>query len=630
MAGREIRVSAGATGGNGTAEKPFGTIQEAMDGAEPGDTVLVAPGTYRESIRIRRGGEEGHPIHLKSQVRHGAVVTGTELLGSGALPLAMVGDDGEGLFRIPNYESPLPVSHGHGLPAGFGEQVFIDGMLHRPVLTPDRVAPGTFHVDRERKEILIRPGNFTGEYGAGRFEFSLGSIAGGQTRTLDRREAKDRWPFLTLPFVPGEHRVEVTTRSGLILAGNRKKKEEISHVHLSGFLFQGSGDAPQTAMVGFHGIGNRVEDCIFQYGAGRGLDFSGKGGMVRRCLMTHHGQMGMALYGEDHLVEDTTFSYNNHKHADFVCFEQGGCKNVRCRRCTLRRVRAIGNDGPGIWFDIENYENTIEGCTCIGNSGPGIMYEISFSATIRNNLCVNNGFPARKDMTFDSPVHSMGSPDPHYGQGILIQYSSDCLVAHNTCVGNRKSGIELRAHAYIPTRDGNGEPYGLTGNRILNNLLVDNGHDNLLLASPSSLPGSGSVVHGNVSDGNLFHDSRSLIEGPSPSTYMRFGKTMASGDRSLEEWRHLSGQDFHSLQWDPAFVSRDTGDYRLMPYSPAIGRGQPGTAVDKDHGGRTRRPGAPTIGAFEYLPGDEWNGSAEAPFPGQGGHGTAAGPERSA
>lgn len=33
----------------------FGTIQEAVDAAQPGDTVLVAPGTYTESIRLRSG-----------------------------------------------------------------------------------------------------------------------------------------------------------------------------------------------------------------------------------------------------------------------------------------------------------------------------------------------------------------------------------------------------------------------------------------------------------------------------------------------------------------------------------------------------------------------------------------------
>ena len=33
----------------------YGTIQRAIDDAEPGDTVLVAPGTYRESVTLRTG-----------------------------------------------------------------------------------------------------------------------------------------------------------------------------------------------------------------------------------------------------------------------------------------------------------------------------------------------------------------------------------------------------------------------------------------------------------------------------------------------------------------------------------------------------------------------------------------------
>lgn len=63
--------------GDGSAAKPFRTIQEAAEKAEPGDTVLVAPGIYRERIAPPRGGKEGAPIVFRSSEKYGAVVRGS-------------------------------------------------------------------------------------------------------------------------------------------------------------------------------------------------------------------------------------------------------------------------------------------------------------------------------------------------------------------------------------------------------------------------------------------------------------------------------------------------------------------------------------------------------------------------
>ena len=43
-----------ARNGNGTKESPFQTITQAAQIARPGDTVLVAPGVYREYVEIGR------------------------------------------------------------------------------------------------------------------------------------------------------------------------------------------------------------------------------------------------------------------------------------------------------------------------------------------------------------------------------------------------------------------------------------------------------------------------------------------------------------------------------------------------------------------------------------------------
>lgn len=64
--------------GSGTLASPFGRIQAALDIAQPGDLIEVAPGQYAEALRTVRSGAPGSPITLRGTqpgavvVRHGS------------------------------------------------------------------------------------------------------------------------------------------------------------------------------------------------------------------------------------------------------------------------------------------------------------------------------------------------------------------------------------------------------------------------------------------------------------------------------------------------------------------------------------------------------------------------------
>ena len=73
-----VNVNA-AQGGNGSQDAPFKNIQEAANIAKPGDTVLVAPGIYREYVNPINAGTEGARITYKSEEPLGAVITGAEV-----------------------------------------------------------------------------------------------------------------------------------------------------------------------------------------------------------------------------------------------------------------------------------------------------------------------------------------------------------------------------------------------------------------------------------------------------------------------------------------------------------------------------------------------------------------------
>jgi parallel beta-helix repeat protein len=466
-------------------------------------------------------------------------------------------------------------------------------MLLTQVGHREDMAPRTFYLDEKESILYIWPANWAGpDHGDRKAEEN--AIASG---IIGKKGGKS-WPFKTRPVDVSKRTVEVTTRRFVLESGGRKK--QIAYVNIEGFVFRYAGCWPQHSMIALRGEDLKIEDCIMEWSAARGLTIGGKRIVVRRCSLRSNGQMGLGGGGEDLLIEDCDVLYNNYKHSRFGFSENGGSKICRAQRGVVRRCRFIGNDGPGIWFDIDNYDCIIEQNYVEGNEN-GIMYEISYDGIIRNNICVNNGWAQGRDVV----MTTLQDYEPGgVGQGILIQMSSGCKVYNNTCVGNRKTGIELRFHPY-----GNEEwksKYHLRNNEVFNNILVDNGRDNLIITEKPALEPE--QVEGNISDYNLYHDSRSLKEtykGNLPR-YSRWGKTFLSGNYSLEEWRVIKGGDFHSIQWDPFFMMPAQKDFRFTKQSPCIGAGKVFEDLKDDFFGRPRPAGkAPSMGAIEYDPEDE-------------------------
>ncbi|MBI2895699.1 MAG: hypothetical protein HYY06_19235 [Deltaproteobacteria bacterium] len=66
-------VEADGSGG-GTADDPFGSVQDGLDVAGPGDVITVREGTYSESLRTVRGGTEAAPIVLRRDPARGPTI----------------------------------------------------------------------------------------------------------------------------------------------------------------------------------------------------------------------------------------------------------------------------------------------------------------------------------------------------------------------------------------------------------------------------------------------------------------------------------------------------------------------------------------------------------------------------
>jgi hypothetical protein len=101
------------------------SIQAAVDKLQPGDTLLIRGGTYRETVVFPRSGEAGRPITLKAYQDEKVVVSGCE-------PVT-----GWTLFKDNIWRAPMPWTLGPGR-----NQVFAGGQVMIEARFPSHPAPG--------------------------------------------------------------------------------------------------------------------------------------------------------------------------------------------------------------------------------------------------------------------------------------------------------------------------------------------------------------------------------------------------------------------------------------------------------------------------------------------------------
>ena len=326
----------------GTAQMPWKTISKAAALLQPGDTVIIHGGTYREYVHPARSGTPAQPITYQGATGEEVVVSGADVV-TGWVPA------GDKVWKKEPWPYHFPTHPADQRLVGRCEQVIIAGRLLRQVEQRSEMPEGTFCADTANKVLYVRlPGDAD----------------------------------------PNAQPVEVSIRPVCFGVGFRSEPRDT--IHVRGLTVRHAANTAQRGALAARGDHWLIEDCRVEWTNGSGLSFSGNDTTLRRVRVDHNGQQGLGGHGDGFHLEDVVLDHNNVKGFP-KGWEAGGMKLARARRGVVRRCQALANDGVGLWFDVDVRDVLVEQCLCQDNAGPGIEVEISGGFRIQNNLCVHNG-----------------------------------------------------------------------------------------------------------------------------------------------------------------------------------------------------------------------------------------------
>jgi hypothetical protein len=564
-----------ATGGSddaaGSLDAPFRTIQRAADLAQPGDTVLVRGGTYRETVNPARSGTSSARITFKPYAGERVTISGADRVSGWATHSGSV-------FKAPQ-----------GWDLGTGaNQVFLDGRMMIEARWPNttldvsRPKKATFDdVDASGSSVSARddaitqgndfwngatihfePGEgWVGQTGKvtdsapGRISFSyksMGRKAGPETgdtyyltgkfKALDSAgewfRDDDGTLFLWAPESdnPAGHTVEAKRRehafdlkgreyitiegfdifaAGIISSpsSGHLTLSNLTATYLSHWTVQESGwQQPHDTGIFLDGEDNVITDSVIAYSAGNGVVLSGSGGraennVVRDVAYNAGDSAGIRTVGSGHVITKNTV-YNTGRSA----LKLSNTTNLKVTNNLIHDAMLQTTDGGAIYT--------------FGMDGRGT--EIAY------NKIYN--------------VKTGG----YGGTGIFLDNSSSNYVLHHNVVYNVNHALKLN--------------YASKGHKVYNNTL--SGTDDSVGAS------SNSSMSGTVFKNNIFTNSVK-IAGNASESFNLYSDT------------------------DARFTDAGRGDFTLKSSSPAVDEGATLSPYTNGYSGS-----APDIGALEYGKGE--------------------------
>ena len=369
------------------AEDQTRTISEAANQVEPGDTVVIHEGVYRESVTIEKSGTTEQPIRFEAATGERVVITGADEIKEWRKESEREVYSASWPHRFLQWsKSGTHPDDNHHRMIGRCEQVFVRGFPLLQVFDRAALARGTFFADNDAQRLYVR--------------------------------SRDGADFSNEPPL-----VEASTRQTLWHSKGQ-------HVQLRGVRFRYAANMAQQGAAQFAGDHGFVEDCVFESMNSCGASFLAKDLIVRRCVFQENGQLGFAAARAHNLLFSECVVRNNNVKGFDRGWEAGGDRLVLCRGAILEKSQFLANRGNGIWYDIGNEACEVRNCLIADNEDCGIFYEISYGLNAHDNVILGNGFAATPG--------SWGA-----GAGISLSSSPSCRIERNLLIGNRE-GFDFR------------------------------------------------------------------------------------------------------------------------------------------------------------------------------------------
>jgi parallel beta-helix repeat protein len=418
--------------GAGDAAHPYKTLHYAGNQVQPGDTLIIAAGTYRDTLALRSGlsWSASTPTTIETAPNASVIIKGSD--------------------RISGWTS---LGGGKWVKSGWttnSQQVFVNGSSLQQI--------GGQIWDGYPSDPNHPLHNISHEFWPTR-------VSGNETSLPENSfyyKQSTQQLFVRVPSSMdlNKQTVEVSTRthwlvgngvSGLVLRGIH-----FAHANMSGNLAWGQRNG-SVRLSGNHIL---VEDIDIANADAIGLKIVGNDNTVRGSTVSHSGQLGVASNGYRNRFLDNEITYNNDR-GFWKYWASGGFKfvgNGGLKDSEVAGNRVLFNLGDGIWFDWKNQNNRIHDNISAYNTGFGIHYEVSERGYIYDNYVFANG-----------------------QRGIYLAESFDSLVMHNLVAFNALAGIT------VIDQGGRGGQ-SPTNNQIIGNIVAWNTEGELIL--PNGIMGN--------------------------------------------------------------------------------------------------------------------------------------------
>ena len=415
----------GSDSSDGKLDSPFRTIQCAANKANPGDTIWVFPGIYRERVAPPRGGANGSPISYRAIIDENG---NRPIIRGSCIWQPKIND-------MPNiWSDVLDLSL-------FPDNSHIDGACPFDILFS--VTPYGLNglPEYNMREPMSPTPDPTISYCLGQVFVSEGTDVSEMYTQMPKIEqvmqTEKTWNYnpitriLTIHFPTNNidsYSVEITNQRRLFAPHTRGLK----YINISGFIFERCGNnypnqfwmVPQNQQAG--AVGTRsgkywtIENNIIRYATGIGIDWGNEGagaqdlelpfgnalnngaaaGSIGHTIINNvisdNGAAGTASYmcKKFTFTSNTVTRNNNLKFYGKRRWESAGLK-VHCPTDSVINNNIIfDNYCHGIWCDQGISTGIFDNNTLRGNQGSGINIEIGKATsglisgcTFENNVC---------------------------------------------------------------------------------------------------------------------------------------------------------------------------------------------------------------------------------------------------